>query len=160
MSTPLDPAAFWAEAHREAMLAACLRLRLTYAEAEDAVQDAMIRLIGARIDHDRNPRAFAIRTATRKALDVLRHRGRSREVEYVDELDALLDEPREMDPDYAERVRRAVADAPAQYGEAIRLLSEDLSYQEIAERTGAPIGTVRSRIHRGRQLLAPLLSAA
>ena len=36
----------------------------------------------------------------------------------------------------------------------------DLSYEQIAESTGVPIGTVRSRIHRGRRLLRAQLTAA
>jgi RNA polymerase sigma-70 factor (ECF subfamily) len=35
----------------------------------------------------------------------------------------------------------------------------DLSYEQIAESTGVPIGTVRSRIHRGRRLLRSALTA-
>jgi RNA polymerase sigma-70 factor (ECF subfamily) len=35
----------------------------------------------------------------------------------------------------------------------------DLSYEQIAEATGVPIGTVRSRIHRGRRMLRASLTA-
>ena len=35
----------------------------------------------------------------------------------------------------------------------------DLSYEQIAEATGVPIGTVRSRIHRGRRMLRAALTA-
>jgi len=35
----------------------------------------------------------------------------------------------------------------------------DLSYEQIAQSTGVPIGTVRSRIHRGRRLLRASLAS-
>lgn len=53
-----------------------------------------------------------------------------------------------------EKVNEAIEKLPEEYRLACSLyLLEDLSYQEIAEILGVPIGTVRSRIHRGRNLL-------
>lgn len=54
----------------------------------------------------------------------------------------------------AERVHRALAALDEEFREAVVLRDlEGLSYEEIAEATGVPAGTVRSRIHRGRALL-------
>jgi RNA polymerase sigma-70 factor (ECF subfamily) len=53
-----------------------------------------------------------------------------------------------------DRVRAAVLDLPADFREAVVLCElEELSYEEAAQRSGCPIGTIRSRLHRGRALL-------
>jgi RNA polymerase sigma-70 factor, ECF subfamily len=53
-----------------------------------------------------------------------------------------------------ERVRAAVLELPAEFREAVVLCElEELSYEEAAKLSGCPIGTIRSRLHRGRALL-------
>ena len=55
-------------------------------------------------------------------------------------------------------VRAAVLDLPAEFREAVVLCElEELSYEEAAEAAGCPIGTIRSRLHRGRALLVAKL---
>jgi RNA polymerase sigma-70 factor (ECF subfamily) len=52
------------------------------------------------------------------------------------------------------QVRAAVLDLPAEFREAVVMCElEEMSYEEAAQRTGCPIGTIRSRLHRGRALL-------
>jgi RNA polymerase sigma-70 factor, ECF subfamily len=54
----------------------------------------------------------------------------------------------------SDRVRAAVLDLPAEFREAVVLCElEELSYEEAAQISGCPIGTIRSRLHRGRALL-------
>ena len=54
----------------------------------------------------------------------------------------------------AERVMSAIDELPEDYRVATALhLVEGLAYQEIADTLECPVGTVRSRIHRGRNLL-------
>jgi RNA polymerase sigma-70 factor (ECF subfamily) len=54
----------------------------------------------------------------------------------------------------SERVRAAVLGLPAEFREAVVLCElEELSYEEAAQLSGCPIGTIRSRLHRGRALL-------
>jgi RNA polymerase sigma-70 factor (ECF subfamily) len=53
-----------------------------------------------------------------------------------------------------EQVRSAVLDLPAEFREAVVLCElEERSYEEAAQMAGCPIGTIRSRLHRGRALL-------
>lgn len=53
-----------------------------------------------------------------------------------------------------EQLRRAMLKIPEEFREAIVLCDlEELSYEEAARLLGCPIGTVRSRLHRGRALL-------
>ena len=61
----------------------------------------------------------------------------------------------------AARVHRALATLDEEFREAVVLRDlEGLSYEEIAEATGVPAGTVRSRIHRGRAILRERLLPA
>jgi len=53
-----------------------------------------------------------------------------------------------------EQVRAAVLELPAEFREAVVLCElEEMSYEEAAQVAGCPIGTIRSRLHRGRALL-------
>jgi RNA polymerase sigma-70 factor (ECF subfamily) len=57
-----------------------------------------------------------------------------------------------------DRVRSAIEAIPEPFREAVVLRDlEDLSYAEIAQVTGAPVGTVMSRLSRGRAMLVKLL---
>jgi len=54
----------------------------------------------------------------------------------------------------SELVQKALDALPEEFRTVATLyFMEDLSYQEIAEIVGVPVGTVRSRLHRGRRLL-------
>src|SRR5208282_4957023 len=58
------------------------------------------------------------------------------------------------------RVRRAVLALPAVYREAVVLCDlQELSYDEAAHSLGCAPGTLRSRLHRGREMLAARLRA-
>lgn len=60
-----------------------------------------------------------------------------------------------------ERVRGAVLTLPASYREAVVLCDlHEMSYAQAAEAIGCAVGTVRSRLHRGRELLLAKLSRA
>ena len=56
------------------------------------------------------------------------------------------------------RVRQAIGTLPQNYREAVILCElEEMSYEEAASALNCPVGTVRSRLHRARALLAEKL---
>jgi RNA polymerase sigma-70 factor (ECF subfamily) len=62
--------------------------------------------------------------------------------------------------DLADAVRRAIAKLPEEYREVVALADvHDQSYETIAHVLGVPVGTVKSRLYRGRRLLQEELSA-
>jgi len=59
----------------------------------------------------------------------------------------------------AEQVRRAIENLPSEFREVILMRElEQLSYKEIAAITRSPLGTVMSRISRGRSILRQLIA--
>jgi RNA polymerase sigma-70 factor (ECF subfamily) len=67
---------------------------------------------------------------------------------------AVLDQTR-----LSERVEAALLELPYDFREAVVMCDVvGLAYEEIAEAVGIPVGTVRSRIHRGRKMLREMLS--
>jgi RNA polymerase sigma-70 factor (ECF subfamily) len=60
-----------------------------------------------------------------------------------------------------EAVRRAVQALPLTYREAVVLCDlQEMPYGDAAEVLGCPVGTVRSRLHRARAILASRIAAA
>ena len=130
-------------------------------DAEDVVQDACLRAMrymGSLKGQD--GRSWFL-TIVRHAFYDWLARNRPAHALRADEadMDALIDEadgPEEMLQQKTERVALAdaVAALPLSFREALVLREiEDLSYKEIAHITGVPIGTVMSRLARGRRLL-------
>jgi RNA polymerase sigma-70 factor (ECF subfamily) len=71
-----------------------------------------------------------------------------------DQRRSVMPEPAYLRRETAHRVRRALGAMPVDYRTAVLLADvEGRSYEEIASHVGCPVGTVRSRLHRGRRML-------
>jgi RNA polymerase sigma-70 factor (ECF subfamily) len=156
----------------DSMYAVARRLTRDPHTAEDLVHDAALKALKARgqFEPGTNLRAWMLRILTNTFINSYRRGGLERttfEGAHESE-DPVADgwmsaasmramrEPEEeaLRPVLRAELSRAVDELPDEFRVAIVLCDvEELSYKEIAESMGTPIGTVMSRIHRGRKLL-------
>src|SRR5258708_33892327 len=143
-------------------------LRITHDPdaAHDCAQDAFIRAYRALHQYDPaypfGPWIFRI--TTNASLNFVQ-RGRGREIT-VEELPEDP-EPPEAGPELAavrkeelQEVLDAMAQLPPAYRAALTLRHmQQLSYQEVAEALGIPLGTVKTHLHRARAALKATLAA-
>lgn len=140
------------------------RLTGNHEETQDLVQEVLLRVQrGLATYQPGSMEGWLSRIATNAFLDDVRRKKR-RPVDPLPE-DAERVLPGALPADEA----LAAANLPAHVQEALRDLPEDyraavvlcdvvgLSYEEIADSLDIPIGTVRSRIHRGRSQLRKVL---
>jgi RNA polymerase sigma-70 factor (ECF subfamily) len=157
--------AFEAEAlpHAERLFRIAMWFEANRAEAEDLVQETMIQALQSfhRFQPGTNCRAWLI--AILQHVRSNRRRARLRAPLVADGDDRLAVIP--FVPPVAqvltdEDVLNALKRLPAQFQEVLVLCDvEELSYKEIAAALGIPIGTVMSRLHRGRGLLRTQLTS-
>ena len=156
------------------LYATALRLTRNRADAEDLVQDTVVKAFrfADRFTPGTNLKAWLFtilhntwrnrrRDAAREAVDV--DSTRLEEVATQPGSAAETDTPERillrstLDAD----LQAALDDLPDAFRQAVWLRDvEEFSYAEIAEMLGVPIGTVMSRISRGRRLLFEKLSSA
>jgi RNA polymerase sigma factor (sigma-70 family) len=143
-------------------------------DAEDVVQDAALRAFrGIKSFGAVNARAWSLTIVRNTAYSWLtKNRPKAvvftedlsvaeqQELEHESALGTRIETPEEIAlfKADAEDVQRALAQLPEQFREVIVLREiNQVNYRDIAEITGVPIGTVMSRLSRGRQLLIALL---
>ena len=141
-----------------------LRIAGTESDAQDVVQDAFISAWRSMAAFEgAHFRAWLFRIATNRAIDLIRARRRRGELPLEPESDEdgpAWAEPAAPGPDLAELAGRsealslveaALGTLPAEQRAALLLRDvEGFDYAEIAQITASEIGTVKSRIHRGR----------
>jgi len=151
--------------HQGSLYRYALRMTGSRWAAEEVVQEVFLLLIREpqKFQPDRGTLgAFLFGVTRKRVMKQLERRPRE------DSLDALngdgsgWKEP--ADPltplmvaekrERLEQVREAVLSLPPEFREAIVLCElEEMSYEEAAGACGCPVGTIRSRLHRGRALL-------
>jgi RNA polymerase sigma-70 factor (ECF subfamily) len=131
-------------------------------DAQDVVQEALIRVRkGLETYQPGSLEGWLARIVTNVFLDEVRRRRRR-------PTEALPADPDRVVPPapaadqvtsgLSDEVQAALAALPDEFRVAVVLCDvADLSYEQISESVGVPVGTVRSRIHRGRRLLRAAL---
>ena len=155
----------------DSLYAGALRMTRNPADAEDLLQETMLRAYRAfdRFEEGTNLKAWLFRILTNAYINVYRKRQRepqqisAEEVEDFDlyrELklhDAQFEETPErvvLDSLVDSDILQAIEDLPEQFRLTVMLSDiEGFSYAEMAEIMDVPMGTVMSRLHRGRKAL-------
>ena len=144
-----------------------LHMTASGAAADDVTQDTFLAVMRDAARYE-SGRATATAWLCGIARNFVRRRFererpfQSLDAESDDEPLLAIDEDPLGDLTRAERVdavRRAVLSLPVRYREAVVLCDlQELSYADAADALGCAVGTVRSRLHRGRTLLASKLA--
>jgi len=156
--------------HLPALLAVGSRLMRNGSEAEDLVQDSVLKAIRAReqFESGTNLKAWLLKILTNTFINRYRRGGLERSVLDGPDADPLADgwvsastmeslrdpESQALRPILEAEIGKALEELPTEFRLAVVLSDvEDLSYKEISDVMGCPIGTVMSRLHRGRRML-------
>jgi RNA polymerase sigma-70 factor (ECF subfamily) len=151
--------------HYSMIQAVCRRILLNDSDADDATQNAMIAIVRGYESFDGRSAfsTWVYRIATNAALDELRRRRRrplslfSNDGQQVDIADTHSDD-RQLAFEASDYLAQGLAQIPEEFRVALVLRDvADLDYEEISQVLNIPIGTVRSRIARGRGRLADIL---
>jgi RNA polymerase sigma-70 factor (ECF subfamily) len=148
--------------HERRVYGLCLRILTNREDAADATQDALLMVV-RKLDQFRGEAAFTTwlhRVTVNVCYDHLRTAQRRPVLRRIDE-DQPEPEAGPPIPDHADDVSlaqdvtAALALVPEDFRVALVLADvQDLPYEEIARVLDVPVGTVKSRVHRGRIALA------
>ncbi|MBV9171072.1 MAG: sigma-70 family RNA polymerase sigma factor [Chloroflexi bacterium] len=157
--------------HLDALYRTALRMTRNPSDAEDLVQDALVRAYRFydRFEQGTNFRAWLFKILTNTYINSYRRKqGRPQESSLEDTEDFFLYnqlsqdrgeqvtavEDTVLDQLGADAIQRAIDELPPQFRTTVQMADvEGLSYADIAEATGVAKGTVMSRLFRGRRLL-------
>ena len=159
--------------HLDSLYATGLRMTRNPGDAEDLVQDTMLQAYRFfdKFEPGTNCKAWLYKILTNTFINKYRKKVREREVrDQLDheEMPSLMSEDvatASRDPEgmmvgtlLSDDVKRALESVPYDYRMAVVLCDlEEFSYKEIADIMDCPVGTVMSRLHRGRRLLQKAL---
>ena len=166
------PDAFEAQTleHLDALYAVSCRLTKSPLDAEDLVQDTLVKAMRARDQYEpgTNLKAWLFKILHNTFINKYRRGGLERVVLEGPDADPLADgwvsaasmralrdpETQALRPLVQAEIHKALDELPEEFRLAVVLSDvEELSYKEIADVMGCPVGTVMSRLHRGRRLL-------
>jgi len=157
--------------HLDALYGAACRLTRNARDAEDLVQETVLRAyrFWDTFEKDSNCKAWLLRILTNTFINEYQRRKRTRQVLDLataeqEATDGVLHHERAeaqrspehvlLDRSVSDDVQRALEQLPDDFRVAVVLCDiEGLSYKEIAEVMRTPVGTVMSRLFRGRRLL-------
>ncbi|MCC6213365.1 MAG: sigma-70 family RNA polymerase sigma factor [Polyangiaceae bacterium] len=156
--------------HGRPLYAVAVRMTRNPAEAEDLVQDTLVKAFRARdrFEAGTHMRSWLLRILTNTFIHRYHRGGRERRLLEGPDSATLTDgwigaetlrsmrdpESLALRPRFEREVAAALDELPEDFRMAVVLADvEEMSYKEIAEIMGCPVGTVMSRLHRGRRLL-------
>ena len=162
--------------HLDSLYGAALRLTRSASDAEDLVQDSFLKAYRFydRFEPGTNLRAWLLRVLTNTFINKYRRKGRERKILEGEDaapvgdgvmsraaMRALTDPVGEtLRPIVAREIQAALDELSDEHRLMIVLADiEELSYKEIADIVGCPIGTVMSRLHRARKHMQQKLVA-
>lgn len=163
--------AFEAEAlpHMDALYRTALRMTKNESDAEDLVQEAYVKAyrFWDKFEPGSNCRAWLFKIMTNIFINDYRSKSRAPSSVNVDDIDDnllyrhLANAGSESNPErdlfakiFDDDVKKAIEELPEDFRLVVVLsFLEGFSYQEIAEIADLQLGTVKSRLHRGRKLL-------
>jgi RNA polymerase sigma-70 factor, ECF subfamily len=167
--TPVDQkrTSFEQEAlvHLDVLYRVALRLTGNAADADDLVQETMLKAYRSWDQYEKgtNAKGWLLTILRNSFINEYRRRIRHPETVDVDTIEpfAVFGEVQEEDPQGAffdrivdDEVLRAIDNLPEAFRETLVLSDvEGMSYQEISKILGVPVGTVKSRLFRARQIL-------
>jgi RNA polymerase sigma-70 factor (ECF subfamily) len=164
--------------HMPGLYSAAMRMTRNAADAEDLVQETYLKAYRAyaSFEEGTNLRAWLYRILTNTYINTYRAAKRRPEVTDVEDVEDLYlykrmastgagsmpvgrsAEDEALDRFTDDDVKTALEELPEAFRMAVLLADvEGFSYKEISEITEVPIGTVMSRIHRGRKALQKAL---
>ncbi len=176
-----DPILFESEMnpHLDALYRNAMRLTGNANDAEDLLQDTYLRAYRFFYQYQpgTNAKAWLFRIMNTVFLNEYRRKARQGETVSYDGLEDFYlynrlvedfsgnDRPETDNPEKLvlekldiEAIERAIAALPVEFRDTVALATvEEMSYQEIADALSIPVGTVRSRLSRGRKLLQKAL---
>lgn len=150
--------------HMDAIYSAALRMSSNRAEAEDLVQDTYLRAYRFfdRFQPGTSIKAWLFKILRNTFINNFKKRANMPELVNFDQLRLSDSEPASPDNPEEEviyrfvdnEIKNAIEALPDEFRLVIELSDlEGFSYKETAEKVDRPIGTVMSRIHRGRRML-------
>ena len=164
--------------HADALFGAAMRMTRSRRDAEDLVQDTLLKAFQHfdRFEPGTNCKAWLFRILTNTFINRYRKSQRER-VFFVEDDESRplaerlaarevheLDVPSALDREaiaklFGDEIGRALDQVPLDFRMAVLLADVyDFSYKEVAEMLECPIGTVMSRLYRGRRLLRAQLA--
>ena len=155
--------------HLNALMRTARRMTKSETDAEDLVQETLLKAYRFfdKFEEGTNCKAWLFKIMTNIFINNYRSKSKAPEALAIDDIDdgflygQLAQNYGVNDPEkeffskiFDDDIKNAIKDLPEDFRIVVVLsFLEGFAYQEIAEITGLQIGTVKSRLHRGRKLL-------